>query len=1063
MMTAAPSCRECDTVLRPDARFCDACGAPTVRRHDAAEYKQVTVLFADLVRSMDIAAALGPERLREILTELVNRSAAVIRRYGGTVDKFTGDGIMALFGAPVALEDHALRACLAGLEIQDQATRLADDVHERDGVALRLRVGLNSGQVIAGGVGSTPLAYTAVGEHVGMAQRMESVAPPGGVVVSESTARLVEDVAMLGPRELVRIKGSDAPVSARRLVHIEPLDAPVVRAESPLVGRRWEVAAVGGVLDRSIDGHGTVMGVVGSPGIGKSRLVREAAAMASGRGVDVLWTFCESHGGEIPFHTVTRLLRSAFGVTDLNDEAARTRLRALIADADEQDLVLLDDLLGVRDPATALPKIDPAARRRRLTALVNAALLGRAAPTLHIVEDAHWIDEVSESMLVDFLMVIPQTPSMVMITYRPEYHGALSRVAGAQTIALSPLSDSEIEALVADALGRDPSVSGLGAAISARAAGNPFFAQEIIRDLGERGVLRGQRGAFVCDEDIADISVPATLQTAIAARIDRLVPEAKRTLSAAAVIGLRFDADLLTSIGVEPAMNDLIEAELIDQVRFTSGAEYAFHHPLIRKVAYESQLRSDRATLHRRLAAAIEGRDPALADANAALIAEHLVAARELHAAYGWHMRAGGWSINRDIAAARLSWESAAQVADALPVKDPQRTSMRITPRTLLCGSAWRANASIAGSRFDELRQLCELAGDKASLVIGMAGLVMEHLNRGRLREASLLASEYMGLIDAMAHPVLTIGLSFAAIHTKVETDEIADVVRWSDAVIDLADGDATKGNLVIGSPLALAFASRGFARWGLGKTTWRDDFSQAVAFAREADPMSYAIVIGYKYTPGIPAGVLLPDDAAMEEIGQALRIVEETGDDFGLALVRFALGLALVHRGEADRELGLQVLAQVREMCLEGRYTETELRVVDIYAAREQARRGDFDAAMPLLRCSVDELFDAGQLGWCNPGTRVLVETLLTRRTKSDVLEAEAAIERLEGGPAYGGLAMRQTVLLRLRALLARARGEEGAFRELVGQYRAMAQKFGYEGHLALADGMTSPRAASC
>ena len=225
---------------------------------------------------------------------------------------------------------------------------------------------------------------------------------------------------------------------------------------------------------------------------------------------------------------------------------------------------------------------------------------------------------------------------------------------------------------------------------------------------------------------------------------------------------------------------------------------------------------------------------------------------------------------------------------------------------------------------------------------------------------------------------------------------------------------------------------------------------------------MSYAIVIGYKYTPGIPAGVLVPDIAAMAEIAEALRIVEQTGDDFGLALVRFALGLALVHRGEGDRERGLQVLAQVREMCLEGRYTETELRVADIYTAREQARRGDFDAALPLLRCSIDELFDAGQLGWCNPAIRVLVETLLTRGTGPDVREAEAAIERLKCGPAYGGLAMRKTVLLRLRALLARAHGDEATYRERVGQYRAMAEKYGYDGHLALADAMTPPDSAS-
>ena len=247
------------------------------RRANHAEYKQVTVLFADVVHSMDIAATVGAERLREIMADLVDRCAAVVQHFGGTVDKFTGDGIMAVFGAPVALEDHAIRACLAALGVQEEAKRLAVEVRERDGVDLQLRVGLNSGEVIAGEIGSGPFGYTAVGEQVGMAQRMESVAPPGGVMLSASTARLVDGAAALGEPELVRIKGADEPVPAQRLLGMGEQHRAAGRAESNLVGRRWEMSAVEGLLDRAIDGHGAVVGVVGSPGIGKSRLVREVA------------------------------------------------------------------------------------------------------------------------------------------------------------------------------------------------------------------------------------------------------------------------------------------------------------------------------------------------------------------------------------------------------------------------------------------------------------------------------------------------------------------------------------------------------------------------------------------------------------------------------------------------------------------------------------------------------------------------------------------------------------------------------------------------------------------
>ena len=305
----------------------------------------------------------------------------MVQRYGGTVDKFTGDGIMAVFGAPIALEDHAVRACLAALGIQEEAKRLAVDVHARDGVDLQLRVGLNSGQVIAGEIGSGSFGYTAVGEQVGMAQRMESVASPGGVMLSASTARLVDGAAALGDPAMVQIKGADEPVMAHRLLSMGEQHRAVWRAESTLVGRRWEMSAVEGLLDRAIDGHGAVVGVVGSPGIGKSRLVREVAAMAGRGGVEVFTGFCESHTSQVPFHAVARLLRATTGVEGLDADAARARVRDRFPDAEPEDLVLFDDLLGIADPEVELPKIDPDARRRRLTALVNAASLARESPS----------------------------------------------------------------------------------------------------------------------------------------------------------------------------------------------------------------------------------------------------------------------------------------------------------------------------------------------------------------------------------------------------------------------------------------------------------------------------------------------------------------------------------------------------------------------------------------------------------------------------------------------------------------------------------------------------------
>jgi len=662
----------------------------------------------------------------------------------------------------------------------------------------------------------------------------------------------------------------------------------------------------------------------------------------------------------------------------------------------------------------------------------------------------------SESLLADFVAVIPQTHSLVLISYRPEYRGALSRVPGAQSIALAPLSDSETSALVLQLLGPDRSVGRLATMIAERAAGNPFFAEEMVRELAERGVLRGNRSAYLSTVGAGEVSAPATVQATIAARIDRLDPAAKRTLSAAAVIGSKFSRDLLETLGIEPRVEDLVVAELVDQVRFTRAPQYVFHHPLIRTVAYDSQLKSDRAELHRRLAAVVESRDPASADENAALIAEHLEAAGDLHAAYGWHMRAATWATNRDINAARLSWERAGRLADALPAEDPNQAAMRIAPRTMLCGIASRVHMSVAGARFEELRELCTAAGDKASLAIAMAGLVMDHVYQGRMREASRLASEAIALIESVDDPTLTVGLSFAAIWAKAESGEWPEVLRWSQRVIDLADGNASKGNFIAGSPLAFALATRAIARCFLGRPGWRDDQRQAVAMARSADPVTYARVVTCCGI-GIPVGVLRADDRAVREVEDVLQTAERSGDDLALEGARVTLGVALVHRPTAaERDGGQQLLAEVSEVWVRREDHLCDLPFVEVYVARERARCGDRDGAIPLVRAAVDDLFREGQLPMAGiPAAGVLVETLLDRGGEGDVAEAEAAIERLAAAPADEGLVMRDIWLLRLRALLARAHGDAAAYAHFRDRYRDMARSLGYEGHIAWAEAL--------
>jgi len=436
--------------------------------------------------------------------------------------------------------------------------------------------------------------------------------------------------------------------------------------------------------------------------------------------------------------------------------------------------------------------------------------------------------------------------------------------------------------------------------------------------------------------------------------------------------------------------------------------------------------------MHRRVAAAIEEREPDSADENAALVAAHLDAAGDLHAAYGWHMRAATWATNRDIAAAQLSWERAEKIADALPADDAHRAAMRIAPRTMLCGTAYRVHMYVARDRLEELRALCTAAGDKVSLAIGMAALVLDHAYQDRVREASQLASEAMALIESIGDPTLTVGLSIAPIYAKMEDAEFSDVLQWSQTVIDLADGDPSKGNLFFGSPLALAFTSRALARYCLGRPGWRDDQRHGLAMTRSADPLSYATVATYVYL-GIAFGVLRPDDSVLHEIEDALRIAERSADDLALDFTRWTLGVALVHRQTAaERDPGEKLLAEVGAEYLRRRQNLCDLPVVNVYLAREIARRGDRDEALPLLRAAADHLFRDGKLlAWGLPATGVLVETLLDRASESDVAEADAAITRLAAAPPDEELVIRGVWLLRLHALLAHAKGDDTAYRD--------------------------------
>jgi hypothetical protein len=572
----------------------------------------------------------------------------------------------------------------------------------------------------------------------------------------------------------------------------------------------------------------------------------------------------------------------------------------------------------------------------------------------------------------------------------------------------------------------------------------------MVRDLAERGVLDGDRGAYLCREDVADIGVPGTLQATIAARIDRLSRLAKRFLYAAAVIGARFRVELLATLidGDEEsvAIAELLQAELIDREMLKPRAEFTFRHPLVRAVAYESQLKSERAKLHRRLAVAIEEKEPGSVDENAALIAEHLETAGDLLAAYHWHMRAGGWLAIRDIRAARASWQKAREVADRLPADASDRSSMQIAPRTLLCGTVWRAGGSVADTGFDELRDLCTAADDKVSLAISMAGYIMALTFYNRFREAAEVASELSDLLESIGDPTLTVALLFSSIYAKTEAGEMVEALRLADRLVELADGDPTKGNLILGSPLSTAIAMRGHVKMCLGMQSWQDDAADSIAMAAPLDPTSYVFALLWKYVASIPFGALPPDATAMRETAEALRIAEQTSDDFVLGMGRLSRGLALVSHDGAERDAGLDLFSLARDAAVTERFSLSALTIVDPEFAIEKASTGDLDGAIEMARAVVAGAYESGDMIWRGRATAVLVDLLVRRWSASDQQEAQSAIDRLAAVPTDPDFVLHELPLLRSGALLARAHGDESAYSLFMDRYRARGAAAGFE-----------------
>jgi class 3 adenylate cyclase/tetratricopeptide (TPR) repeat protein len=588
------------------------------------ERKQVTVLFADLKGSMELLADRDPEEARQLLDPVLERMMAAVHRYEGTVNQVMGDGIMALFGAPIAHEDHAVRACYAALAMQASVQQYATEVQRTKGVPLQIRVGLNAGEVVVRAIGNDlHMDYSAIGQTTHLAARMEQMAMPGSILLTPAVLGLAEgfvQVSALGP---VPVKGLEAPVDVYELVDASGtrrrLQATAARGLTRFVGREAELEVLHQTLERAGVGHGQLVAVVGEPGVGKSRLVYEVVHSHRTRDWRVLESASVSYGKATPYVPVIDLLTRYAHVEDHDDtRTVRAKVTGQVLTLDErlQDAIpaLLTLLNALPDDSPFL-HLDPPQRRQRTLEALKRVLLreSQAQPLLLVFEDLHWIDSETQALLDRLAESLPTARILLLVNYRPEYQHGWGGKTYYMQLRLDPLPPASADEVLQALLGEDPSLAPLKQLLVTRTEGNPFFLEESVRTLVETRVLVGEPGAYRLVQALPTIQVPATVQAVLAARIDRLPPDEKRLLQSAAVIGTEVPLVLLHAIAEGPeealhrSLTQLQGAEFLYETRLFPEREYTFKHALTHEVAYSSLLQERRRVLHARIVAAMEG------------------------------------------------------------------------------------------------------------------------------------------------------------------------------------------------------------------------------------------------------------------------------------------------------------------------------------------------------------------------------------------------------------------------------------------------------------------------
>jgi class 3 adenylate cyclase/tetratricopeptide (TPR) repeat protein len=791
------ACASCGTANPPANKFCQECGAPlagaaagpgvveprfhspdaytpthlarkilTARSSLAGERKKVTVLFADLKGSLELLGDRDPEDARALLDAVLERMMEGVHRYEGTVNQVMGDGIMALFGAPVAHEDHAVRACYAALRMHRSVSRYAEELRRRQGLDVQIRVGINSGDVVVRSIGSDlNVDYSAVGQTTHLAARMEQLARPGTTIITDATRRLVDRHVEVESHGLVPIKGLRQPVNVYELKGASPAS----RVQTPtgaltrFLGREDELRRLERLLELAAAGEGQVVGVSGEAGVGKSRLVWEFTRSTRAQAWLLMEAPAVAYAKATPYAPVTAMLRGYFHV-ETTDDASRIRAKVAtrLLELDSALHWAIAPILSLGNIAAEDPeyeRLEPAERRRRIFAAVTRIVLRESErqPVLLVVENTHWIDTETAALVDALVDEIRTTRVLLLATYRSEHRPPVRPAAHCSEIHLQPLSSRSAEALVEEFLGPTPELQPLTRLLVERTGGNALFLEESVRSLIENEVLVGDRGAYRLGKPLATIQIPDRVQAVLAARIDRLPEERKSFLQAGAVIGKDLPFTLLQAVSGVPAdqalgnLADLEEAQFIQTTSLYPDLAYSFRHALTHDVVYSTLLKEQRRSLHARIVDALESLYPDHRAEHVERLAHHAVGAELWFESVGYLREAAAKAVGRSANREAVAFLEQALSALAHLPESPETSGQAIDVRLDLRPPLLQLG------RLEEIRALSEDAARMAEQTADAARQARAYaylINYHYLRGAPAAALEYGERCLALAGPL---------------------------------------------------------------------------------------------------------------------------------------------------------------------------------------------------------------------------------------------------------------------------------------------------------------------